>query len=129
MKTLTMLWLALLLIVAQPVYAREIIDTTSFDVAWEQLSKPRYYEVSVLVTAYSIGDDNTPGTIMASGKQCYVGAVAMNSVPLGTKVVIDGKEYTVEDRMKYDGYVDIYMDSREAAMDWGVQRKTVKVEE
>lgn len=39
--------------------------------------------------------------IMASGKKAYDGAVATNdrSIPLGTKVTLGGKEYTVEDHM------------------------------
>ena len=105
------------------------LNIDAFDRAMEELRMPRYTEVSVLVTAYSIGDDATPGTIMASGKRCYVGAVAYNDAELGTKVVIDGVEYTVEDRMMISGYMDIYMDSRSEALDWGVQRKTVRVEE
>jgi len=40
------------------------------------------------------------GQKMASGKWPYVGAVATSdrSIAFGTKVVIDGKEYVVEDR-------------------------------
>ena len=98
-----------------------------FEEDMEELRKPRWIEIDVVVTAYAVGDGHTPGSIMASGKIVYVGAVAMNGVPLGTKVVIDDVEYTVEDRMMYDGYVDIFMDSVEAADNWGVQRKTVRV--
>ena len=113
-----------------PVYGQGVVlDDSGFQGRMEELRVPRYREVSVLVTAYSIGDDNTPGTIMASGKRCYVGAVAYNDAELGTKVIIDGVEYTVEDRMMHSGYIDIYMDNRSEALDWGVQRKTVRVEE
>lgn len=38
------------------------------------------------------------GNITASGKRLYDGCVANNALPFGTKVVIDGKTYTVEDR-------------------------------
>lgn len=84
-----------------------------------------YYEVSVVVTAYAIGDGHTPGSIMASGKEVYVGAVAYNDVPLGTRVVIDGVEYTVEDRVGSDGVIDIYMSTTEDCAIFG--RKLMKV--
>lgn len=53
------------------------------------------------------------GNVTASGKRLYDGCVANNALPFGTKVVIDGKTYTVEDRgcsafnniYSYDVYV------------------------
>lgn len=49
----------------------------------------------------------------ASGKKLYDGCIANNVLPFGTKIVIDGKTYTVEDRgcsafnniYSYDVYV------------------------
>ena len=64
---------------------------------------------------------------MASGEEVYVGAVAYNDVPLGTKVEIDGVIYTVHDRVGHDGVIDIYMDSLDKCYEFGVQYKTVKV--
>lgn len=99
-----------------------------FEGDMERLRKPIWTEVDVVTTAYAVGDGHTPGNIMASGKEVYVGAIAMNGVPLGSKVIIDNVEYTVEDRMMYDGYVDIFMDDKDKAMKYGVQRKTVKIQ-
>ena len=56
---------------------------------------------------------------MANGEKVHEGAVAYNDVPLGTKVVIDGKTYTVKDRMADNGVVDIYMNSIKEALKHG----------
>lgn len=86
-----------------------------------------YIVRTMLVTAYTVGDGYTPGTIMANGQEVFVGAVACNDYPLGTKIHIDGNEYVVADRMLEDGKVDIYMDSYEDCMNWGVREKEVKI--
>lgn len=86
-----------------------------------------FYYVNVKCTAYNSSDNYTPSTTMANGEEVYVGAVAYNDVPLGTKVEIDGVVYTVCDRVGSDGILDIYMDSLDACYDFGVQYKTVKV--
>ena len=74
--------------------------------------------------------------IFASGRKVYVGGVAINWLPFGTKVLIDGKEYTVEDRgaksifgtkKKPINAVDIYFESHEEAKRFGVQHKKVRV--
>ena len=81
------------------------------------------------VTAYSAGDGNTPGVIMASGKHVYEGAVAYNGLPLGSVLEIEGRQYVVEDRCKYDDTVDIYMNEVSRAYQWGRQWRKVKVVE
>lgn len=69
--------------------------------------------------------------IMASGKQTYIGAIACpRNYPFGTKVEIDGVEYTCEDRThyRYDGRFDIFTDeSYEDALKWGKQSKEILV--
>lgn len=64
------------------------------------------------VTSYSELDScHYPNCIMASGKRAYVGAVACpRDIPLGTKVTIDGSEYTCEDKtaLRYNGRYDIF---------------------
>lgn len=47
--------------------------------------------------------------------------VAMAGVPFGTELIINGKVYTVEDRGTPFGHVDIYMESHEEALQFGVQ--------
>lgn len=65
----------------------------------------------------------------ASNKPCYVGGVACNWLPFGTKIKIDGKLYTVEDRgaksifgtKKNPKYaIDVYCASHVAALRNGV---------
>lgn len=86
-----------------------------------------FYYVNVKCTAYNEGNDLCPSTTMANGEEVYVGAIAYNDVPLGTKVEIDGVVYTVCDRVGSNNVIDIYMDSLDACYDFGVQYKTVKV--
>jgi 3D (Asp-Asp-Asp) domain-containing protein len=47
----------------------------------------------------------------------------------GTIVQIDGKSYTIHDRLakKYDSRFDIYFDSHQRAKQWGKQTKQVTV--
>lgn len=69
---------------------------------------------------------------MASGKQVYEGAAAMNGVPLGSKYRIvngpeAGKIYTIEDRISHSSEFDIaYPGDCEAAIEYG--RRIIKIE-
>ena len=49
--------------------------------------------------------------------------------PFGTKIVIDGHTYTVQDRggAINGNRIDIYFDSHQAALNFGRQTKTVTV--
>ena len=95
----------------------------------EASSKPNsnYRTITVKTTAYTAGDGDTPSTTMANGQEVYVGAVAYNGVPLGTKIEINGNMYTVCDRVGSDGVVDIYMNSYNEAVQYGVQYKEIKI--
>lgn len=110
-------------------YFRSSLESTQFEVAMEELRKPRYREVDVMTTAYTLGDNYTPNDIMANGERPYVGAVAYNSVPLGTTLVIDGKTYVVKDRAWDDDVVDIYMESYDECMKYGTKVRTVRIME
>ncbi len=58
----------------------------------------------------------------ASGAMPMEGrTVAMAGVPFGTKLVINGYIYTVEDRGTPYGHVDVYKNSHEEAAQFGVQ--------
>ena len=72
----------------------------------------------------------------ASGNVCYIGGVANNFLPFGSKVIIQGKTYTVEDRgsKKYFGtkrqrvkHIDIYFDDHQEAKEFGVKWLPVEV--
>ena len=83
------------------------------------------------VTAYSSTVDQCDDTpfITASGKRVGYGIIACpRHFPFGTKVLIEDKVYTCEDRMHQD-YVnrfDIWFDSRESALEFGKQILEIK---
>ena len=58
--------------------------------------------------------------ITASGTTATAGrTVAMGGVPLGTKLMINGTIYTVEDRGTSYGHVDIFFNTHSAALQFG----------
>jgi len=70
----------------------------------------------------------------ASGKKVYVGGVACNFLPFGTKLLINNTTYTVEDRGAKAIFgtkdnpikaIDIYFPCHEQALQFGVQYKEV----
>lgn len=82
--------------------------------------------ITAVITAY-----------IATGQPCSNGhyptihhTIAIpRSYPLGTKVEIDGKWYRGEDRTakKYDGRFDIFMSSKEEALNFGKQHKQITI--
>lgn len=80
------------------------------------------------ITAYSSTPDQTDDTpfITASGKSVADGIIATNHLKFGTKVKIPAffgdKVFIVEDRMhpRKKGFVDIWMPTREAALQFGL---------
>lgn len=77
------------------------------------------------VTAYTANDEEGTGNgITASGEPAIEGVtIAMEGVPFGTLVDIDGHIYTVQDRFGHGefGYIDIFMNDYDEAMDFGRQ--------
>lgn len=91
--------------------------------------------VWVTVTAYSSTVDQTDSDpfTTASGEKVRPGIVAWNGVPFGTKLRLpDGfgdRIFVVQDRLnpRASGYVvDVWMPTREEALQWGV--RVVKAE-
>ena len=85
------------------------------------------------VSAYTASDDecgNHEG-ITASGTHVQQGKTiaAPSWIPFGTTVVINGISYVCEDRGGYiqDNRLDIYMDSREDAVEFGRKEMEVTV--
>ena len=82
------------------------------------------------VTAYSSTPEETDDTpfITASGQTVRSGIVATNELAFGTLVKIDGKVYEVQDRTnaRYQYLYDIWMPSKQEALDWG--KRTLKIE-
>lgn len=62
------------------------------------------------------GGATASGTTPTAGR-----TVAMAGVPFGTKLLINGTVYTVEDRGTPYGHVDIFFDSHSAALSFGRQ--------
>lgn len=78
--------------------------------------RSRHYTVSS--TCYS------QGSITASGGPVYLGEVANNFLPLGTRILLDHpvfgrREYRVEDRIGWGSELDIYNPSEAACDDYG----------
>lgn len=79
-------------------------------------------------------ENGEPIVYTASGKIAAQGvtvAADTSILPFGTVLVIDGHEYTVQDRggMVKGNHVDIYFDSHEAAKEWGTQYMEIFVKE
>lgn len=86
-----------------------------------------YRTMQVKITAYSMGDNFTPSNVMANGETPRPGFVALNGVPLGTRVRYNGQIYIVGDRVGSDGVLDIYMDSIQDCLDFGVKYDTIEL--
>ena len=90
---------------------------------------------SVVITAYSSTPDQTDDSpfITANGTYVYDGVIAANFLPFGTKVRLPefsgDKVYTVHDRMakRFNYKMDIWMESREMALEFGVKKLTVEI--
>lgn len=91
------------------------------------------YSQDVVVTAYTADPDECGGRgegITASGYKATEGVtVAADHLPFGTIVEIDGNMYIVTDRFGggYDNKIDIFMQDKEKAFQFGRQVKTVKI--
>jgi 3D (Asp-Asp-Asp) domain-containing protein len=60
--------------------------------------------------------------ITASGTKATAGrTVAAKGIPFGTKLMINGETYIVEDRGVGSGVIDIYFDSHSEALSFGVK--------
>lgn len=71
------------------------------------------------------------GQPTASGKMPVEGRTiaAPRNIPLGTKVIVNGRRYTVEDRtaIRYDGRWDVFMTSHKRAKEFG-KKEMVKIQ-
>lgn len=69
------------------------------------------------------------GNVMANGEYPYVGAVASDDLPIGTKVRVNGQEYVVKDRFGggYTDRLDIFMDTYDEAIEFGRQWLNVEI--
>ena len=87
------------------------------------------------ITAYSstVGQTDDTPFIMASGKHVYDGAVAVNFLPIGTKVkfpeLFGDKIFTVEDRMnaRFQDRIDIWFETKTEAKSFGMKHTRVEI--
>lgn len=87
-----------------------------------------YYR-TVRVSHYTVNDLYTPSDITATGDTLVEGMCAFNGVPFGTKIYVNGAEYSVMDRCGFDNCVDIYVDTYEEAINKGVYEANVLIVE
>ncbi|EKD65124.1 MAG: 3D/G5 protein [uncultured bacterium] len=82
-------------------------------------------------TAYTDDPNENGGySVTASGKKLTGNEgkfVATNDYPLGTKLLINDKEYVVEDRMARHGMIDILVSNKQEARNWGRRKVEVKI--
>ena len=127
--------LAALMLMASPVYGHGwALDDSGFQRDMVELSKPRYTEVTMNVSAYTASSDECGkgDGVTASGVVAVEGiTVASDDLPFGTVVVVNGHRYVVQDRFGggYSNRLDIYMESVDAADNFGRQWITVMIEE
>jgi 3D (Asp-Asp-Asp) domain-containing protein len=96
---------------------------------------PARYTTVRTITAYSSTADQTDSTpfITANGMTVNDGIVAANWLKFGTRVRIPeyfgDKVFVVADRMnsRYDDRLDIWMPSRDEAINFGLRNLTVEV--
>lgn len=99
------------------------------------VQKDRAYKVVMCnISAYTAHSDETGrgDGLTASGVYARAGrTIAMDDVPFGTRVEIEGHIYIVEDRFGggYTNRIDIYMDTKEQAFRWGRRYLEVKIYE
>ena len=128
-------YLAIVLLVAIVVgllwYSIASAQTITY-IAEKQIA--RVEKVLAIVTAYTSSVDETDSRPWetASGSIAGYGSVACpDRLAFGTRVVIDGKEYTCDDRMNIryrDGdHFDIWKETKAKAFIWGRQVMEVEI--
>ena len=63
------------------------------------------------ITEYCQFCNDPEGYESASGEKLHEGDCAMNGVPLGTEIMIDGETYVVKDRCGIENTVDIFKET------------------
>ena len=92
--------------------------------------EPQYRIVEC--TAYTSSEDECgkDDGITASGVKAVEGVtVAADDIPLGTRVLIDGHEYIVQDRFggDYRNRIDIYHEDVSRAIEFGRRQKKIRI--
>ena len=94
---------------------------------YRAVSLAAVFWTTVSMSAYTPHETGSRTT--ASGAKAKEGyTCAANFVPIGSVIIYEGHKYVVQDRMnpKYNRHVDIFMESRKKAIQFG--RKEAKVQ-
>ena len=88
--------------------------------------------IQAVITGYSSTEDQTDSTpnLTAYNTKTRKGIVANNCLKKGTTVIIEGIALIVEDRKnsRYGcEWFDIWFESRELALEWGIQKHEIIV--
>ena len=108
---------------AEAAAAAEAEAAAAEEAAREEMLANAEYLGTFTLTAYCncASCCGTAGNATASGVMPTSGhTVAMGGIDFGTKLLINGTVYTVEDRGTPYGHVDSYMDSHDAALQFGM---------
>ena len=99
-----------------------------------EYTEPQYVEKVVTITAYCPCPKCTDGdgitSTGAAPKQGRTVAVDPKHIPYGTVIIFDGHSYIAEDcggAIKGENKIDLFFDSHEEALEFGVQKKVVRV--
>ena len=109
---------------AEAAAAAEAEAAAAEEAAREEMLANAEYLGTFTLTAYCncASCCGTAGNATASGVMPTSGhTVAMGGIDFGTKLLINGTVYTVEDRGTPYGHVDIYFDNHQDAVNFGMQ--------
>lgn len=83
--------------------ATATVEESQLD-GWESIGEYR-------ITTYETHCNEPEGNQSASGVPLEYGMVAMNDLPFGTEIMIDGERFVVMDRCGIENTVDIWKDT------------------
>jgi len=111
------------------------VPSTTYDEVPEPEPVP-FVEIEATVTAYTSSIDETDSNPFetAAGTETRHGIVACPShLPFGTEVIIETTSYVCEDRMnkryRNTNRFDIWMETKNEAVQWGKKELTVLISE
>lgn len=111
-----------------------LFASLSFPHVAKSVQPPIQYKTEMaIVTGYSSTPNQTDDTpfITASGTHVHPGTLACpRSIPFGTHVLINGNQYTCEDRLalRFDSRFDIWFPTTAQAIEWGMQTIPIQIE-
>lgn len=107
---------------------RQDVEELKLQQEGESTHTSRGVDRTAVVTAYTwTGNQTASGTWPREGRTI----AGPRWVPFGTRVYVDGIGWRIiEDRTheRFDGRWDVYMESRDACLAWGIQQRAVVIE-